>query len=89
VGWSLVGGGAALFVGSGVALALWPFGPTYDDGAPALHPGAFAAVGSLFVLAPLLIGAGSSAVTWSSAHADARARRVELRPTVGGLSLRF
>lgn len=89
VGWALVGSGAALLVGSSVAFAVWPFGPMVEEGAPALYPRAFMAVGSLFVLAPLLIGAGSSAVTWSSTYPGWRARKLEIQPTVGGLSVRF
>lgn len=88
-GWALVGTGGALLLGSSVAIGLWPFDPVYDDGGVARHPGAFAAVQAAFLLAPLLIGAGSSAVAWTKAYPRWRSYRVEIHPSIGGLGLRF
>jgi hypothetical protein len=75
-----------MLVGSSIALLAWPFEPAFDDGAAARYPRAFATVGSIYVLAPLLIGAGSSTVTWAYSYSRFR---VEIQPTLGGLRLRF
>ena len=89
-GWTLVGIGAAMLVGGAVAYAVWPYYPAVDEGAAARYPGAFAAVGAIYSVGPLLIGSGASAVAWSSSYARQRAGpRVVVEPTLGGLRLRF
>ena len=87
VGWPLFGVGLGLQLGTSIALAAWPFGPSYDDGAPALYPVAFAAVGSVFALAPLLIGAGSSALAW--AETFEKADNYAIKPTISGVMIQF
>lgn len=91
IGWSLIGSGATLLAGSSLAIALWPLGTMYDDGSAVLYPKAYITVGVVYLIAPLLIGAGSGAVTWSASYSRSRAHKlqVQVQPTVGGLSLRF
>jgi hypothetical protein len=89
VGWPLFGVGLGLLAGSSIALALWPFESCVDEGCAARHPAAFATVESAFVLAPLLISAGASALSWSASYSRARGHRFVLQPSLGGLRLRF
>jgi hypothetical protein len=91
VGWSLMGVGLGLVVGSAVALALWP-NDSYcatDEGCAARYPGARIAVESGLLLGPLMASSGASALVWGMSYAKARSRRVEVTPTLGGLSMRF
>lgn len=90
VGWSLMGVGLGLFVGSGIAVLAWPLESNCaDEGCGLRYPKAFVAVGSGFLLGQLMISSSASALAWSFSYSEARARRVELTPTLGGLSMRF
>lgn len=62
VGWPLFGVGLGLLAGSGVAIGVWPFPSCVNDGCSPRHPGAYVTVESVFMLAPLLISAGASAL---------------------------
>jgi hypothetical protein len=90
IGWSLAGLGGAAMVGATIGLTLMPFygDPHSSFGGP-LYPGLYAASNITFVTAPLLIGVGASALTWSDTYSRARTPRVEIQPTAGGLSVRF
>jgi hypothetical protein len=91
VGWSLMGVGLGLVVGSAVALLVWPSPPdcTIDEGCAARYPGARIAVESGLLLGPLMASSGSSALLWGVSYSKGRSRRIELTPTLGGLSMRF
>lgn len=90
VGGSLMGVGLGLFVGNAVGMLVWPMEPVYyDEGRGARYPWGLAAVESGFLLGQLMIGAGGSALSWSAGYSNERSRRIELTPTLGGLSMQF
>jgi hypothetical protein len=89
-GWSLMGLGLGLVVGSAVALLVLP-SPycAADEGCGARYPWPRIVVESGLLLGSLMASSGSGALLWGLSYSEARSRRVELTPTLGGLSLRF